>query len=104
MVLSGAFGVVVGFVVVFVVGVGLLCQIFSPLPFCHRCLSFFLSLLLYPSPHAVLPAGFVFSFFLFSSLQDDAVTFVVDIVTVHKYLSPDGSLFYARVTSGQSGT
>ena len=26
------------------------------------------------------------------------------IVTVHKYLSQDGSLFYARVTSGQSGT
>ena len=25
-------------------------------------------------------------------------------VTVHRYLSPDGSLFYARVTSGQSGT
>ena len=26
------------------------------------------------------------------------------IVTVHKYLSQDGSLFYTRVTSGQSGT
>ena len=26
------------------------------------------------------------------------------IVTVHKYLSQDGSLFYVRVTSGQSGT
>ena len=27
-----------------------------------------------------------------------------DIVTVHKYLSHNENLFYARVTSGQSGT
>ena len=30
-------------------------------------------------------------------------TFIDSTVTVHKYLSQDGSSFYARVTSGQSG-
>ena len=60
-VLSGAFGVVVGFVV----GVGFLCKILSPLLLGRRCISF-LSLLLYPSPQAVLSESF------FPFLFDDA--------------------------------
>ena len=36
--------------------------------------------------------------------QNKQTIILVIYVTVHKYLSQDGSLFYARVTSGQSDT
>ena len=62
LVLSGAFEVVVEFVVGAVVGVGLLCKFFFLFPLYHCCPSFFLSSLLCPCPLAVLPAGFVFTF------------------------------------------
>ena len=34
----------------------------------------------------------------------ESMIFTIHIVTLHKYLSRDESLFYAHVTSGQSGT
>ena len=38
------------------------------------------------------------------NMMEDVKQYLLAGLTVHKYLSQDGSLFYARVTSGQSGT
>ena len=48
--------------------------------------------------------GYESQLLLLTYIRLTATESLIHIVTVHKYLSQDGSLFYARVTSGQSGT